>query len=427
MREARDPNTVRDPPWEDRSPGPASWAELISSEWDVLVVGASTSGLFAAECLASSGWRVGVIDRCDSLGSQARSWIVTDHIRTVLGEFPEDAVLHRTSVMELASGTNVRRVALDPPDLVMERRHLIGHLAHRARSAGAVIHTQVSFLEVRPKQGRWEVSVRRNGSGDVGQVICSHLVGADGARSAVGRMLNLSPAPAIPVLQAKVELPDGYDPDVTKVWFDRARTRFFFWLIPESENRGVLGLVPDAPRTARQDLVRFLRHRGLRPREFQGAMIPLHRPFRRTSTRMGDSRILLVGDAAGHVKVTTVGGVVTGLAGARAAAESLIRNVSYTRSMARVSAELWLHDLIRWSMDRFDQSMYDDLLGLLTPSLRALLARRSRDDMAGAFLSLLRTQPRVISLGLRSFLSAPTFHAPPYSVRDPKPSPSKRG
>ena len=56
---------------------------------------------------------------------------------------------------------------------------------------------------------------------------------------------------------------------------------------------------------------------------------------------------------ASHVKVTTVGGLVTGLWGARAAAESILKNTSYAKALRRLNRELWLHELIRRVLNRF--------------------------------------------------------------------------
>ena len=115
------------------------------------------------------------------------------------------------------------------------------------------------------------------------------------------------PQRTVPIVQARVALGDRYDPDVTRIWFDRARTRFFYWLIPESKTSGVPGLIAERPSSARPLLEAFMKEHGYRAEEYQGAMIPLHQPRRPIEWRAGEGRVLLVGDAAAHVKVTTVG------------------------------------------------------------------------------------------------------------------------
>jgi flavin-dependent dehydrogenase len=167
----------------------------------------------------------------------------------------------------------------------------------------------------------------------------------------------------------------------------------------------VLGLVPERASTARGDLDSFLIEHSLEPLEYQGAMIPLHQSGRKIEWRINGSRVLLVGDAAAHVKVTTVGGVVSGLWGASSAAKALAKGTSYRAALRGLHRELYLHDFIRWSMDCFDQAAYVKLMRMVDEPLSRILSTRNRDSIAGGVWSLLRAQPRILSLGLRSLLS----------------------
>jgi flavin-dependent dehydrogenase len=210
---------------------------------------------------------------------------------------------------------------------------------------------------------------------------------------------------AVPIIQAKIDLPSGYDPDVTEIWFQPEITRFFFWLIPESNNTGALGVIAERSDNARTMLDQFLLKRGIKPLEYQGAMIPLHQPFRRIEWRLrGGGRVLLVGDAAAHVKVTTVGGLVSGLWGAKAAVDSLLKETSYRTELRGLHAELHVHDAIRWVMDRFNTRDYEQMLTLLGHGLQAVLGRHNRDSVAQAKWSLLAAQPRIVALAAKAVL-----------------------
>ena len=62
----------------------------------------------------------------------------------------------------------------------------------------------------------------------------------------------------------------------------------------------------------------------------------------------------MVGDAAGQVKVTTVGGTVTGIEGANAAARAILKRTSYRHELSSLKRELDLHWFIRVMLDRLD-------------------------------------------------------------------------
>lgn len=371
---------------------------------DVVVVGSSVSGLHAAAALARSGLGVEVLERKTVADGPGRTWIVTPAIRRLVPDLDAPAVVHTTGVMEMLAGRAQARVQLADPDLIIERTELIAHLIRRAEAAGVKIRRGQDLLTVQPTGSRLLLTVRDRASGDTHALSARHLIGADGVRSTVAELMGTPPLQAVPVIQARVRLPGGYDPDVTRVWFERAITPYFVWLIPDSRETGVLGLVAEKSEGSRELLDRFLLSHGAVPLEYQGAMIPLHRRGLKLSWRFGRSRVLLVGDAAAQVKVTTVGGVVSGLRGADAAAQALIRGTSYRRELRASARELDLHGLIRWSMDRFAQDDYARMLDGVNARVGDVLYARDRDSMAGAFLRLLRAQPRFLALGVQSLL-----------------------
>ncbi|HJU86056.1 MAG TPA: FAD-dependent monooxygenase [Gemmatimonadota bacterium] len=370
-------------------------------DYDVIVVGASCAGLAAARALGDEGLRTLVLDSRHDFGTPERTWIVTRKLSEVAGCDIEPSVVHRTGVMELLANGTSRRVELEHPDLVVERGALRKLLAREVERTGVEVRLGGRVQEVAIGLRGMAVRVRNGASA---RLTTRHLIGADGSRSVVAEAMGAAPQRTVPIVQTRVELGDRYDPDVTRVWFDRARTRFFYWLIPESPTTGVLGLIAEKPSTARQLLEDFLEEQGYRGGEYQGAMIPLHQPRRPIEWRAGESRVLLVGDAAAHVKVTTVGGVVSGIWGAQAAAKSIVSGNPYRRELRALHRELYLHDLVRWVMDRFHGRHCDLLLRLLNRELDLLLRTNNRDSMASKAWSLARAQPRLFLLGLDAFV-----------------------
>ena len=197
-------------------------------------------------------------------------------------------------------------------------------------------------------------------------------------------------------------LGDRYDPDVTRIWFDRARTRFFYWLIPESKTSGVLGLIAERPSSARP-LEAFMKEHGYRAEEYQGAMIPLHQPRRPIEWRAGEvaSCSSATLPRTSRSRRSGCGFRHLGCAGRR---KALASGNSYRRELRPLHRELYLHDLVRWFMDRFHGRHYDLLLRLLNRELDLLLSTNDRDSMASKAGSLVRAQPRLFLLGMDAFL-----------------------
>ncbi len=95
-----------------------------------------------------------------------------------------------------------------------------------------------------------------------------------------------------------------------------------------------------------------------------------------------------------------MGGTVTGLWGAAAAARALLRGTSYARELRPLKRELDLHWFIRALLDRLDNTTYDFLVSRISPAVRQFLSRHNRDEMARAFWKLPMLEPRLLALGL---------------------------
>ncbi len=376
---------------------------MLSENHPVTIVGASLAGLYAAYRLARVGVPVQVYEAQAELSPAPRTLIVTPAWLRLLDFDAEAAVLNRTQTFELISAGASARIPLRQPDLIVERDTLLHLLAREVRRAGGQIllnHRLEGVLNHAPSlQLRFH-----NGRGEEVRPARS-LLGADGVHSTTAQAVGRDGFERVALIQARVALPSDLPPDTTRVWFEWESTRFFYWLIPESARTGVAGLIADTPEQAEQALQRFLRRQNLEPIAYeQDALVPMH-PLRLTSrASAGDDRVLLMGDAAAQVKVTTVGGVVTGMRGAAAAARALVRGTAYGAELAPLRKELNLHALARRVLDGFSDQDYDQLLGLLNQKGIAVLSRYHRDELARAVWRLLPAQPRWLWLGARALV-----------------------
>jgi len=373
-------------------------------EFDVAIIGASSSGLFLAEKLASGGFHVGVFEREKELKPARRTYIITPHLDHVFGGAPEELILHRIRTMAVETARASVNVPLRNEDLIVERAQLIRYLVDAAEVAGAEIHLGHRFIGFGNSGISTDIELR-DARGDSLKIRAKTLIGSDGAFSEVAKAAGIRRPDTVPLMQAEIALPEGWDPALTKVWFDADETRFFYWLIPESDQRAVVGLIANETTDSRQILARFLAKYEFEVLAFQAGQAAMHQPGLRPWSQVGDLNVILVGDAAGQVKVTTVGGTVTGFWGARAAADALLNGSSYARNLRPLKRELDLHWFIRLLLERLDNQGYGDLIEAINENVIEFLGQRNRDEMAGAFWKLAFLQPRFIGLGLRLLLN----------------------
>ncbi|MDA1093205.1 MAG: NAD(P)/FAD-dependent oxidoreductase [Acidobacteria bacterium] len=368
----------------------------------VTIVGGSATGLFAAERLARAGRPVTVLEGANAWSPEPRTLIVTRRMRDLLGAVGDRAVVNTINHFELLTAGRRATVALSEPDLIIERAVLVPGLAEQAASAGVefCMGSRVRGLTATGEGVTLEVG--RHGSTE--QRLATTVVGADGTFSRVARAAGWPPLTTVPLIQAIVKLPPDLAPDTTRVWFQPDETPFFYWLIPESDEQGALGLIgEDGPR-ARRCLERFLERQHLDPLAFQAARIPRYTRWVPPQRRMGGADIFLVGDAAAHVKVTTIGGIVTGFRGALGVADTILHGRT-NAALRQLKCELDWHRRLRRSLERFSEADYNLLLDALTSGAKGVLSTLTRDEPARVILRVCLAQPRLILLALRTLLS----------------------
>jgi digeranylgeranylglycerophospholipid reductase len=369
----------------------------------VAVIGGSAAGLYTASLLARRGVSVRVFERFETLTPAARTLIVTHRMRDLLGRAGERAVVNKIRKFELFTDGRTASIALKHPDLIIERRSLIQGLADEAQQAGATLELGRRFHALRPNGKGLVLEIDRCSDGIREEVHAETIVGGDGASSRVARAAGWPPLETAPLVQAIVPLPKDMPPNTARVWFIPQDTPYFYWLIPESPTHGALGLIGETGPETRNHLERFLEKRKLDPVEFQGARIPLYRRWVPVKRQVGAGSVYLVGDAAAQVKVTTVGGIVTGFRGALGVAEAIL-NGGASRELRTLRRELDLHLWLRRSLHDFQQSDYSRLVDLLDDPAKQSLSEYSRDEAWKILWRLCLKQPRLLLLGLRGLL-----------------------
>ena len=371
--------------------------------YDQVIIGASTSGLFAAKLLAEAGQRVAVFEQQTEYNPTRRTYIITPQLKPVLGFIPEEALLNTIDRMAIETPQSEAEIQLHDPDLIIERNILSRSLTHLAKQAGVELFFGYRFLRF-VQEGHETILCFLDKDEKEIRIRTQAVIGADGVFSAVGKAAGINPPPFVPIVQAEIKLPKNWDPAVTKVWFNTQDTPYFYWLIPETEEFGVLGLVGENQKGTRKLLDCFLATHQLQAIRYQGGRVAMHHPSLRPWGNIGKLPVYLVGDAAGQVKVTTVGGTVTGFWGAKAVVKTILTDSSYRHNLRALKRELDLHWYIRTLLERLDNAGYDQLVDNISPKVQNFLGNRNRDQMAGAFWKLPFIQPQMLLVGLRCLL-----------------------
>ena len=375
--------------------------EASGSAAHISIIGASASGLYLAGLLAKAGREVTVYERSKAFHPAPRALIVTSALVDVLGDLATPAIVNQVDRYQLYANGKVGEIALGRPDLIIEREALVKHLAEIAVASGAIIETGSRFIGFEAQRNRIHLRIVRND--ETSESLTDVLIGADGASSLVARVAGWRPQPTVPLLQAIVTTPESLPMKTSRVWFVPEDTPYFYWLIPEGPRRAALGVIGEHAKHLRPRLDRFLERKGLEPIEYQGARIPRYARWRRVRRQVQGCDIFLVGDAAGQVKVSTVGGIVTGFRGAQAVADAIL-GVRSKKSLRDLRMELDTHLLIRKAIHGFQEADYCRLLDLLNAPTRRSLQDHTRDEAVSILWRVLLKQPSLVSLSVRGLI-----------------------
>lgn len=355
----------------------------------VAVIGASISGLYASFKLAKAGLEVAILERGEGPNIERRL-IVTPLFLSHFDLKPP-RVLYQVHAYRLVVQDMEVFVPLKEPDLVIERRELIRHLLSASQGYGARYLSGWTFLGW-TGDGTAEFLTPKGREG----FEADWYLASDGAQSAVRRSLGRD-LRLVYLKQAKVKLPRGYGKGVSTIWFRPHITPYFFWLFRDSEGGGVLGVIAHDREEAEEGLRELLIQEGLQPESYEEGWVSLFDP--RFRPRQG--RVMFLGDAAGHVKVTTVGGTVTGIRGAKACVEALLKGRDYLRELSSLRRELLIHHWLRQILNRFDIEDYRKLLRAVEGC--KFLGKICRDSLLSALplfpLKAPLTFLRLISMG----------------------------
>lgn len=290
------------------------------------VIGGGPVGLWAAKLAADRGLEVKVHEEHRHIGRPSHcTGLLSSRIDSIL---EPEVVLHYVNAARFYAGGEEAVIRRDGVARVIDREAFDRQVAEEAMASGAEVETGRRVL--------WKMF-----KGDV--------VAADGARGStrldMGQELGFLPAMQFDLH----ERPEG---DWVELWFEDWNPDFFVWVVP----RGNRMRVGTASRNLRP-LKDFARRRfgRFRPASRSVGLVVTSGPVRRTYFQRGGRRVSLVGDAAGQVKPTTGGGVITGMTCAEKLVEALAagKPASYERRWrAELGREFRVQRLVRHLMLR---------------------------------------------------------------------------
>lgn len=351
---------------------------MVDKVYDAIIIGAGPAGNYLAWELATRGLSPLVIEQRARVGLPLQCAGIMSQKLARLVPLPENIVLNRVSRAEVVapSGKSALMQGRERP-YVIDRPGFDQYLYRRALDAGASYHLEEKFLDavhipaVTSISGRKVPGIKLHTS--QGYHETPLLVGCDGPLSGVAKFCNVHNS-NIYGIQVRAKVPT-HDPDVATMHFHARWKELFAWVVPEGDGTCRIGL--GTAHHPRDNLKFYLKMLGVSDGDIidkQAGLIPMGQ-----SHQASFPNVCLLGDAAGHVKATTGGGVVIHLSAAKTLAQAITRihekhdgefslsNLQryYEKPCHRsIVRQLKIHYLIRQFMLKFTPTDWDYLIDL---------------------------------------------------------------
>jgi digeranylgeranylglycerophospholipid reductase len=319
-----------------------------SYEPDITVVGAGTSGCYAAAAAASEGLDVTVVERKDE--EEAGHIACGDALKGA-DSFPEaipkseiEPAFTNTGVdhgrFEIPSENTELNIPVPGELAVIDRLEYGQRLIDGAESTGVDFHYDTVVQDVQQDDDGTVTGVRGKQQGTTVTYDSDIVIDGAGALSILQDKANLSGATFdtnvsysqfCSAYREIVEVPEPVEYDDALVFKPTERAAGYLWYFPRTEteiNAGLGFQMTEEPMKLVDDLKRDLKDRaefaGATVKDKLGAALPTRRPY--------DSAVapgfLAVGDAAGHVNPTTGGGIAGAAYAGTYAAQQAVEAIS---------------------------------------------------------------------------------------------------
>lgn len=349
----------------------------------VVVVGAGPAGSMAAKELASQGHDVSVFEEHQVVG---RPIACTGIVTKALFDFvrkDSNYIINELKGVKVFSPSN-KEVVVPLHEFVICREKFDTFVMSEAVNHGAKYFTNHKFVGFKDNRALFDHK------GETREIKYDILVGADGPFSSVGRLSGLTKDRKYYVgSQATVE--GSFNPEIFQTFFGSEQAPgFFAWAVPESGTHARVGVATKKFVGKYFDVLRQ-RFNG-KITERQAGPIPIYDGAKNVQK----GNIFLIGDAAGLVKNTTGGGIITGIWSAKVLAESIRENKDYSSALAPLRKELWIHEKLRNMLDCFSNDDYEQLIDVMkTPKIKEILREHPREFPSKFMWKLAMADPRL--------------------------------
>src|SRR3989338_7439760 len=319
---------------------PASWC------MNIVVIGGGPIGCYAGYLLAKQGHSVSIYENHPQIGLPIQCTGIITAADLDEFNFPLDSFLVNT-INNIEAHTPSNSLSVHQKDYIVCRTRFDNFFANLAKKAGAEIFVNHSFLR---KEGQ-TIIIKDILNNIEKRVVPDIVIGADGPLSPTAKAYGFYHPKRKNYYGVQAVVEGKFDPHTIITYFGNdVCPGLFAWVCPESPTQARVGLATMS--RSKHYFDKFMQDYGFKAKEIQAGTIPVYEP----KQKLQHENCYLLGDAAGYVKATTLGGLIPGLRQAKGLADCLAMGKDYGKETKKISRRLEMHLFIQRIINQFSDN-----------------------------------------------------------------------
>lgn len=352
----------------------------------LVIIGAGPVGCYAGYLFAKSGYEVSIYENHPQIGLPIQCTGILTSDFDQLG-FPLDYFLVNT-IKRIEVFSPNEKLLINQKNYIVSRPNFDNFFADMARKAGANIFLSHNFIS---KEGEVLIIKNAQNKNEI-KVTADIVIAADGPLSPTAKAYGFYHPERENYLGVQAIVKGKFESDLIQTYFGRGICPgLFAWVVPESSTTARVGL--GAKKGGRKYFEKFIQEHNFKIKEMQAGIIPLFHP----QQKLQKDNCYVLGDAAGFVKATTLGGLIPGLKQAEILVDSLVNKKNYLKELKPLFTKLRLHLFIRKMFDKFTDEDFDQFVKYANqPKVKTVLEKYTREDPLQILIKTILKEPRFL-------------------------------
>lgn len=351
----------------------------------ITIIGAGPIGCYAGYLFSKNGHQVTIYEEHSTIGSpiQCTGLLTKDFDNFNLKK--DSFLINTFSKIQVFSPAN-KNFNINQKEYLICRNKFDNFFANLAKKQGAKILTNHSFQR---KENNYLI-IKDTLNNQELKVESDLVIASDGPISKTAKAYNFYHKDRKHFFGIQATVEGNFNEKEFKTYFGKSICPgLFAWVVPESKTIARVGLATTS--NSKKYFDKFLEQNNFKPINIQAGTIPLYNP----KQKLFKDNCYVLGDAAGFVKATTLGGLNPGLWQAQILVNCIQNNKNYLREVKKITNRLKLHLRIKNIIDKFSDKDWDYLIKLISQDkIKSILEIHTRENPLPILIKSILKEPR---------------------------------